>query len=106
MTKAEIKKAILDILNAVQGDGYITAGEIYRRSSQHVHEGHTQEPIRSYIRELIHEGSLLGSSKNGFFIIRTQPQLEEAINYLNYRIRPCRQEMINSTVLGMSSIVS
>ncbi len=88
MTKAEIKKAILDILNAVEGDGYITADKIYRRISQHVHEGRTQETIRGYIRELVDEGNLIGSSKNGFFIIRTRAQLEEAINYLNYRIRP------------------
>lgn len=85
MNDDEIKEVIVALLEDTEG--IITADEIYKQLQDEVDPGRTQEQIRRLIRELVNEGSsLIGSSKHGFFKIRTKEDAEIAVNYLLSRV--------------------
>lgn len=85
MNEEELKDAILQILE--QQDDEITADQIYEELGRSVDPGRTQEQIRGIIRVLANdEKHLIGSSKRGFFKIKTKADAEKAIGYLTSRI--------------------
>ena len=93
MDKSEIKEKIIEIIE--NADGNIKADEIYELLEDKVDPGRTQETIRTYIRELVNDGSfLIGSSQRGYFKITSREEAEEAVDYLQNRI-PKLEERIS-----------
>lgn len=63
-----------------------TADKLQRETG--IENSRTQEPIRGMIRELIKEGLPVGSlPKCGYWIIKTEEELEEVIKNLKSRTR-------------------
>ncbi|MBN2733134.1 MAG: hypothetical protein JXR26_11955 [Balneolaceae bacterium] len=93
MDKSEIKEKIIKIIE--NADGNIKTDEIYELLEKNVDPGRTQETIRTYVRELVNDGSvLIGSSQKGYFKIKSRKEAKQAIEYLQNRI-PKLEERIN-----------
>jgi hypothetical protein len=56
--------------------------------------GHTQEPTRDLIRDaiVIYEMSI-GSSRDGYFLIHTEDELDATVNNLKQRIKGLRDRI-------------
>ena len=87
----------IDDLIAALGDG--------KANSRHASElenilnmdvGHTQEPTRDLIRDaIVNQGIPIGSTpQDGYFLINTEEELNEATNNLRQRIE-CLENRIN-----------
>lgn len=67
-------------------------------TQQHIHNKlieKAKETIRTYIRELVNDGSvLIGSSRQGYFKIKPPDEANQAIEYLQNRI-PKLEQRIN-----------
>lgn len=86
MTKEEIKEQIVAIVEAISPNSII-ADDIYSQLISQVDPGRTQEEIRGLIKELVNDDdNLIGSSNKGYFIIKTEEQLNSAEKYLTNRI--------------------
>ncbi len=85
------QQAILTFLrqNAQGKNNAITADEIFTQLTQQgisLFAGRTQEQVRGFIRSLVNnQGSLIGSSNNGYYVIVTKDDVIYAINNLETR---------------------
>lgn len=58
-----------------------------------------QEELRALIRQAINEGELIGSSKQGYWIINSKAEVEEVLNSLEQRAQGVcdrRNKLLNS----------